>query len=282
MNAIVQYRRWAGIVGAAWALAMSAWAEDFPYTIIENGVEVTKHTGQGSAAGVATSAVPQHVDYAVVTGDGAVTIVRYLGEGGSVTIPGLIDGLPVTAIGSNAFAGCASLGSVDIPASVTRLGERAFHHCVNLTRVAVPDGVTVIEPLTFAQCSRLASVSLGASVDTIGLGAFSSCSALSRLTLPPAVTSIGNWAFYACTSLTRITIPSRVTRIGYKAFRDCTELSQVTIGSSVTTIGDWAFAGCTSLSAVHFEGQQPRLNETVFYNDAKLQWPGSRYSGAMR
>ena len=77
--------------------------------------------------------------------DGTITITEYAGPGGAVIIPSTIDGLPVTTIGYyisptiggpwGAFAGCESLTSVTIPASVTYLGWYAFADCLNLTSV---------------------------------------------------------------------------------------------------------------------------------------------------
>jgi hypothetical protein len=44
-----------------------------------------------------------------VTNNGTVTITKYTGPGGTVIIPGTIDGLPVTRIQPSAFADCPSL-----------------------------------------------------------------------------------------------------------------------------------------------------------------------------
>src|SRR5437899_432888 len=44
-----------------------------------------------------------------------ITITGYSGPGGSVIIPAIINGLPVTAIGDNAFYGDANVIGVTIP-----------------------------------------------------------------------------------------------------------------------------------------------------------------------
>jgi hypothetical protein len=73
------------------------------------------------------------VAYAI--NNGTVTITKYTGPGGEVTIPETISGLPVTSIGTNAFAGCTSLTSLTIPRSVTSIGATAFYNCTSLTSV---------------------------------------------------------------------------------------------------------------------------------------------------
>jgi hypothetical protein len=54
-----------------------------------------------------------------------------------VTIPDTINGLPVTSIGSGAFAWCSSLTSVTIPDTVTSIGGGAFENCTSLTTITV-------------------------------------------------------------------------------------------------------------------------------------------------
>ena len=44
--------------------------------------------------------------FTFTTNNGTITITRYNGFGGAVTIPDTTNGLPVTGIGVEAFAGC--------------------------------------------------------------------------------------------------------------------------------------------------------------------------------
>src|ERR1700677_2426550 len=75
------------------------------------------------------------------TANGQVTITGYTGSGGAVSIPCAINGLPVTAIGSDAFASGTSITSVKIPNSVTGIGSDAFSGCTSLAAVTIPNGV---------------------------------------------------------------------------------------------------------------------------------------------
>lgn len=57
--------------------------------------------------------------------DNQVTITGYVGSESELVVPSEIEGLPVTAIGDNAFAGC-TFQYIEIPATVTSLGNCVF------------------------------------------------------------------------------------------------------------------------------------------------------------
>ena len=128
---------------------------------------------------------------------------------GNVTIPGSVDynGMTyqVTGIGNVAFAMCAGLTGVTIPATVTYIGDVAFYGCSRLARLALPDALL-----------------------TIGEQAFRGCTGLTTVTIPNAVTTIGKKAFYDCSGLTSVTIGTSVSFIGSNAFGGCEDLTHVT------------------------------------------------------
>jgi BspA type Leucine rich repeat region (6 copies) len=217
---------------------------------------------------LATAAAVQ-AQFSYTTSDGAVTITGYNGPGGAVTIPSVINGLPVTSIGESAFANCTSLTSISIPASVISIGEEAFFYS-GLTSATIPDSVTSIGYAAFGYCTSLTSATIGSGVTSIGDDAFDECTSLTNVTIPGGVASIGNEAFYDCWSLTSLTIPGSVTSIGNMAFAGCASLTSVTIPASVTSIGEYAFNSCTSLTSVTIGSGVTSIGEYAFYNCTRL------------
>jgi hypothetical protein len=99
---------------------------------------------------------PNSLDYSIT--NGTINITRYTGSGGDVTIPGMIDGLPVTSIGPMAFQFKRSVTSVAIPESVTSIGYETFSRCIGLRSVTIGDSVTSLGVDAFFECANLAGV----------------------------------------------------------------------------------------------------------------------------
>ncbi|MCL2752399.1 MAG: leucine-rich repeat domain-containing protein, partial [Firmicutes bacterium] len=169
--------------------------------------------------------------YELVAGGYSVSEVFNGDKLRSVKIPATYDGLPVVAIGNNAFSGCGNLTSITIPSGVTDIGRGAFSGCSSLTSITIPPSVTVIKSHTFSGCSSLSSITISFGVTNIDDAAFNDCGSLASVTIPSSVTRIGGYAFRGCGSLVSITIPSSVTGIGDSAFSGCSSLTSVTIPS---------------------------------------------------
>jgi hypothetical protein len=247
------------------------------------------------------AAVQAQFSYAV-TND-TVTITRYIGGGGAVTIPGTINDLPVTSIGDSAFSACTSVTGVTIPTSVTSIGLSAFANCTGLTAITLPGGVTNIGTGAFGFCSSLTAITVASpnvayssadgvlfnntqtaiieyppgkagdyavpgSVTNIGDYAFYTCAGLTNVTIPISVTNIGTGAFGLCSGLTNVAISEGVVSIGGTAFASCISLSNLTIPSSVANLGDYAFSNCTNLTNAYFLGDAPAAGVAVFSGDS--------------
>ena len=170
----------------------------------------------------------------------------------------------VTEIGSNAFEGCKSLTSINIPEGLTNIGMYAFRNCKSLTSVIIPNSVTKIEEGAFDGCSSLTSVTIPEGVTEIGEWPFYNCSSLTSITIPEGVTKIGENAFEGCSSLTSVTIPNSVTEIDECAFRGCKNLTSITIPEGVTEIGRKAFVGCSNLTSITIPDRVTEIGEEAF------------------
>ena len=176
----------------------------------------------------------------------------------------------VTSIGNYVFERCSSLTSINIPSSVTSIGRSAFSYCSSLTSISIPSSVTRIEGYAFRGCISLPSINIPSSVTSIDECAFEGCSSLTSINIPSSVTSIGGGAFSYCRSLTSINIPSSVTSIGDGVFEGCSSLTSINIPSSVTSIGLSAFAGCSSLTSINIPSSVTSIGWRAFFSCSSL------------
>lgn len=161
---------------------------------------------------------------------------------GSLTIPDVLDGYPVTGIGDRAFWCHSSLTSVIIPDGVTRIGYSAFEYCSSLTEITIPDSVTNIGSDAISRTAwynnQLDGVVYAGKVVYKYKGIMPEGTAI---TIPDGITSIVSSAFENCSSLTKITIPDSVNYIGEAVFYGCSKLTELQIpftGASKTESGE--------------------------------------------
>lgn len=253
------------------------------------------NTQMGATFTVTVAAATNTFDFNLTTG----TITKYNGTDTVVVIPSKINGVTVTTIGTDAFLGL-NITSVTIPASVTEIGSNAFAGCTNLTSVNyggdwsnltiqsgnpavedaakdaaneqlfdfefTPDNTAVI--VNNYKCKGTAAdVTIpsrykGKPVTAINNAAFPN-SAVTSVTIPDSITSIPDAAFVNCSKLTNISIPNSVTYIGFSAFSSCTSLKSITLPSSLSTIGNSAFAGCPSSMTVTYPGSKTQWDDDI-------------------
>ncbi len=221
-------------------------------------------------------------DFTYTTNNGTITIWRYTGPGGDVTIPDTINGLPVTSIGGWAFSGCTNLTAVTLGDSVTSIRQEAFWGCRGLTTITVNtnnpdyssvDGVLLNKSqITLIQCpeGKAGSYTIPNSITSIGDGAFMFCTSLTNVIIPSRVTRIRQEAFWGCRGLTSVTIPNSVITIGDSGFFGCTGLTSLMIPNSVLSIGGAAFSGCHSLTNVVIPNRVTSIGAFTFSDCTSL------------
>ena len=87
--------------------------------------------------------------------DYCLRIVSYNGSSANVEVPDQIFGMNVKAIGSEAFSGCTSIKSVNLPNYIESIASDAFRGCTALESFVVPDDVTYIGDYAFFGCTNL-------------------------------------------------------------------------------------------------------------------------------
>ena len=267
------------------------------------------NTKMGATFTVTVAAATNKFRFDPTTG----TITKYNGTDTVVVIPAEINGITVETIGKDAFGG-HNITSVTIPASVTEIGSNAFAGCTNLTSVnyagdwsnltiqsgnpAVQDAaneqlfdfkfilnntaVIVISYKGTAADVTIPSRYKGKPVTMIDHAAFHDNSAVTSVTIPDSVTSISDDAFGFCSQLTNISIPNSVTFIGFSAFNSCTSLKSITLPSSLSTIQSYAFYNCGNLKTIRIPVSVTSIGNcafdvcpslmTVTYPGSKTQW----------
>lgn len=134
------------------------------------------------------------------TKDGGVRLLRAFGQTAEVSLPGEIEGHPVTEVGAYCFAGSAHL---------PKIYNRTV--CRESSGEEASSGVFSVEPAAAGKLWELSGKSL------------------EKLILPDSVKKIGNFAFYQCSALTEISLGNGVQEVGGDAFMNCHRLHDMTV-----------------------------------------------------
>lgn len=180
--------------------------------------------------------------------DGTLTITGYAENvdknATDITIPSVIGGKKVTAIGAGAFRGRSKLKSVSIPSGVKYIYDKAF------------EGTS----LTGEHTS-----SIPTSIEYVGVGAFPNTWEYSTVTYTVNGVSyvlgglVNNILVKYTTDVGyNVKIPDGITAISAEAFKNCQTIRQIEIGKDVVYIGENAF-------------QNSKVNRVTFASDSKIK-----------
>ena len=236
------------------------------------------------AFGVGFGGGGQDGDWTYSLNNNQATITGYTGPGGAVTVPLLVNGMPVVQIGSqngyDSFLGLnkTSVTAVTITFGVKRIGNYAFNNCGNLAIVNMPSSITDIGAYAF-QGTKIESVSIPASVTAIGESALYSCTRLSYISVNSDNSIYSSDAdgvlfnkdktvliqYPAGKEANSYAIPEGVTTIGSQAFSRCNRLVHISIPNSVSIIGSYAFYDCPWLASVNLPESVTVIGDNAFH-----------------
>lgn len=171
-------------------------------------------------------------------------------EDTEVSVPAYYKGLPVTAIGEEAFSGCNDITGIAFPNSICYIGKDALD-CPNLKwrkyngasylslggsslgilmqledtsskSFTIPSNTIIIYENAFSRSNKLESITVESrsKLTQIGDSAFANCMNLKTLSLPSTVKFIGHQAFYRTIYLNSFTIPSGIEKVETDSFEN--------------------------------------------------------------
>ena len=250
--------------------------------------------------------------------------VKYSGNAERIVIPDSYYGKKITVIrsisgsalkeivvpqtvkeyGNGAFKNCASLETIEIPASVTNIPAELFYGCVSLKEIIIPYGVEIIGKEAFAFCSSVEKITIPKGVINIGAGVFRNMSSLGEITVEDGseryktvdgvlYSVVGNSTYlvqypvkktgatynidestvkilqyaFSSSELSTIKIGGKIANVEKGAFENCKNLVSVEIATVATSLSlaQDVFSGCTNLKAVKLELEKvPSIDSTTF------------------
>jgi hypothetical protein len=169
--------------------------------------------------------------FTFVTNGSAITITRYIGIWGSVTVPDFINNLPVTTLANGAFLQVNSLTNINIGTNIHSINGQAFVTCSNLLAINV-------DPLNSVY-SSLDGVLFNKSRNSI---LYYPGGRIGSYTIPDGVTTIPSYAFQSSYGLTTLIVPGSVTSIGSLAFNVDPSLTAIYFRGNAPIVASFGFA----------------------------------------
>ena len=244
--------------------------------------QLEAYTAAFENAGSTVSVQPSGKNAVVVENNGYVesefdfdastgTITSYNGYATYLAIPETIGGVPVKAIGPEAFASHSYLAFLELPEGLEAIGDSAFYNCETLGRVKFPSTLKTIGSNAFYNAYKSSVLEL-TSVESIGDYAFYFAGIKGSLELPEGLKSIGAGAFESCGSLgSTLYLPASLETIGDNAFKGNLLLQYVIVDSPTPpALGEGVFAGCDYLYDIDLNahGSRQEMEQWQAYVDA--------------
>lgn len=182
--------------------------------------------------------------------------------------------IPNTAeVRDTAFELCTSLRSVTFEegSTITVLPANAFRGCSSLVSMNVPDTVEVINGGALAQCPLLQMSRLPLAIKRFPsnqYGAFADSRTMSISYVPDVVTDFPQGCFANCSNVAIPSFPPNLTNIGSAAINGTASTAN-RIPATVTTLGRGCLAN--NITELYFDGIPTTINLYAFENLSLLR-----------
>lgn len=201
----------------------------------------------------------------------------------------------VSSINLSAFAGCTSLTSITLPASLNGIYMGAFEGCTSLTTIHFNG--------TEEKWNTLNGEDSGID-ENININYLTSYPVLAK-DAPSIIQSYSNNANYIlvivgvctedqlkniveamnCIQISGTTVSldlygtTGLTEIPDNCFENCTRLTKIILPEGITSIGANAFSGCEELSSIYFPTTLKKIGENAFTNCHEELYYNAKYGG---
>lgn len=140
-----------------------------------------------------------------------------------VTIPSLLNGKPVVAIGDNAFANdpvslCRVIETLIMPDTIRQIGNFFFKGCIYIRRVKMPAKLEIIGHEAFRGASGLETLTIGDRCISIGNLFCADAISLRTVSIGAGIRYIGNYAFYNTPSMVGFRCNGELRSLGQGSF----------------------------------------------------------------
>ncbi len=225
------------------------------------------------------------------SGDRCVITGTEADKSGELTVPSVIDGRKVIAVGENVFAN-NNYDSIVIENGVTYIGNMAFYKSSVIKNIELPESVVELGVDAFTLCNELQSVKINGPLKIyINNNAFSNCykletidfgnktkqitenfefSNIKSVVIPESVEDF-SWSFNNCATLEKAVINSNAKIIN-RVFYGCTGLKSVKWNGKTKIVSENCFSGCTSLTSIELPDSVEMILGGAFSNCDRLTY----------
>lgn len=204
-------------------------------------------------------AIPDDDGFLVVGLGNKKTLVEYIGNASSITIPS-----NVSVIGNGAFKECNKLENVIIPNSVNTIGSEAFHGCSSLESIEIPNSVNAIGYEAFYGCSSLTNIKMSNSIKSISSDVFYGCSSLERVEYSG---TIEEWCSIAFSNASSNPLNNGRTSL----YINGKLITDLILHDGLTEIKSYAFSGCTFIKNVHIPNSIEKIENSAFFACSSIE-----------